>query len=187
MNDNGSARPQTLVTTAWVAAHLGNPDVRLIEVSDDTTAYDSGHIPGAVGWSWREDLPRRTLRNLPDQAAWEALLSRSGIGNDDRVVLYGDNFNWFAALAYGVFKLYGHDDVFLMDGGRARWLAEGRALTTERARVIPTTYVAQPPDLAERECRDRVAGLFTRPQPFNRPVRDGRPARALPDRVMPTP
>jgi len=163
MHENGYAHPHRLVPTTWVAAHTGDPHVRLVEVDVDTTAYDTGHIPGAVGWDWRVDLQRHPVRDIPDQAEWQALLSRSGIGADDLVVLYGDNHNWFAAFAYWLFTLYGHADVCLMDGGRVKWVAEGRELTTETSTVIPTTYAAQQPNYALRAVRDEVAAALGRP------------------------
>ena len=130
---NGYAHPHALWSRpSWVAAHQGDPNVRLVEVDVDTAAYETGHIPGAVGWNWRVDLQRHPERDIPTEAEWEALLSRSGIGNDDLVVLYGDNNNWFAAFAYWLFKFYGHDDVCLMNGGREKWIDEGRELTTGR-------------------------------------------------------
>ncbi len=163
MNENGYAHPHSLVQTDWVASHRDDPNVRLVEVDVDTTAYSTGHIPGAVGWDWRADLQRHPVRDIPDRTAWEALLSRSGIGNDDLVVLYGDNNNWFAAFAYWLFTLYGHTDVCLMDGGRLKWVAEGRELTTEPPVVVVTTYEAQPPQRALRAVRDEVAAALGRP------------------------
>jgi thiosulfate/3-mercaptopyruvate sulfurtransferase len=162
MHENGYARPHTLVQTDWVAAHSGDPNVRLVEVDVDTSAYETGHIPGAIGWDWRVDLQRHPVRDIPDRAEWEALLSRSGIGNDDLVVLYGDNHNWFAAFAYWLFKLYGHTDVCLMDGGRVKWVAEGRELTTDVPAVAPTTYDARQPKRALRAFRDDVAAALGR-------------------------
>src|SRR5687767_1540646 len=143
MNENGYAHPLSLVQTDWVAVHKGDPKVRLIEVDVDTTVYSTGHIPGAVGWDWRIDLQRHPVRDIPDQEEWRSLLSRSGISNDDLVVLYGDNNNWFAAFAFWLFKLYGHADVRLMDGGRVKWVAEGRELTTAVPAAVPAMYDAQ--------------------------------------------
>jgi thiosulfate/3-mercaptopyruvate sulfurtransferase len=162
MNENGYAHPHSLVGTEWVAAHHGDPHVRLVEVDVDTTAYSTGHIPGAVGWDWRVDLQRHPVRDIPDRAEWEALLSRSGIGNDDLVVLYGDNNNWFAAFAYWLFKLYGHADVCLMDGGRVKWVAEGRELTTDSTTMVPTTYQASEADSRRRAFRDQVTATLGR-------------------------
>jgi thiosulfate/3-mercaptopyruvate sulfurtransferase len=126
------ARPDALVSTEWVAEHLNDPAVRLVEVDVDTTAYDSGHIHGAMGWDWQIDLQRHPVRDIPSRAEWEALLSRSGIDDGSTVVLYGDNHNWFAAFAYWLFELYGHEHVRLMNGGRKKWLDESRDLTRER-------------------------------------------------------
>ncbi len=162
MNENGYAHPHSLVTTDWVAAHEGDRNVRLVEVDVDTTAYDTGHIPGAIGWDWRVDLQRHPVRDVPDRAGWEALLSRSGIGNDDLVVLYGDNNNWFAAFAYWLFKLYGHADVSLMNGGRKKWVEEGRPLTQTPTQVVPTTYHATEADSRLRAFRDQVAATLGR-------------------------
>lgn len=164
VSENGYARPQALVQTVWAAAHKDDPQVRLVEVDVDTAAYGTGHIPGAVGWDWKADLQRRPLRDIPDRAEWDALLSHSGIGNDDLVVLYGDNHNWFAAFAYWLFKLYGHADVALMDGGRAKWIAEGRELTLDVPAPAPAHYVAKDPDLNLRAFRDEVAAVLNRPQ-----------------------
>ena len=162
MKENGYAHPHALVTTDWVADHKGDANVRLVEVDVDTAAYDTGHVPGALGWDWRRDLQQRPMRDIPARSEWEALLSRSGIANDDLVVLYGDNNNWFAAFAYWLFKLYGHQDVVLMDGGRVKWLAEGRELTTNGAAVTPTSYAAQEQRLVLRAFRDEVAAVIGR-------------------------
>lgn len=134
------ANPKALVDVDWVKAHAGDPNVRLVEVDVDTTAYDSGHIPGSIGWDWQVDLQQRPARDIPNQTEWEALLARSGIGPDTTVVLYGDNHNWFAAFAYWLFKLYGHEKVVLLNGGRAKWLASGGDTTTDAASVDATTY-----------------------------------------------
>jgi thiosulfate/3-mercaptopyruvate sulfurtransferase len=162
VNENRYAHPHSLVQTDWVAAHKGDPHIRLIEVDVDTTAYDAGHIPGAIGWDWRVDLQRHPVRDIPDRAEWEALLSRSGIGTNDLVVLYGDNNNWFAAFAYWLFKLYGHIDVCLMDGGRVKWVAEGRELTTDAPMMVPTIYQASEADSRRRAFRDQVTGTLGR-------------------------
>jgi thiosulfate/3-mercaptopyruvate sulfurtransferase len=162
VSENGYAKPNALVDTAWVAAHRDDPAVRLVEVDVDTSAYAAGHIPGAIGWDWRADLQRHPMRDIPTQTEWEALLSRSGIGDNDLVVLYGDNNNWFAAFAYWLFKLYGHGDVCLMDGGRVKWLAEGRETTTAIPGVVPVRYRAQPANLVLRAFRDEVAAVVGR-------------------------
>ena len=146
----GYANTAALVTTDWVAEHLNDPKVRLIEVDVDTTAYDQGHIPGAVGLNWSTELSDQIRRDIPTKDAWEQLLSRCGVGQDTKIVFYGDNNNWFAAYAYWVATMYGHGDIALMNGGRKKWELEGRALTTDAASVTPTQYRAKDPDLAYR-------------------------------------
>ena len=162
MNENGYAHPHALVETPWVEAHRTDLNVRLVEVDVDTTAYDAGHIPGAIGWNWRTDLQRHPVRDIPDQAEWQSLLSRSGIGNYTLVVLYGDNNNWFAAFAYWLFKVYGHADVCLMNGGRAKWLAEDRELSTDAPVTDTADYTASPPNRAIRALRDHVSSAMER-------------------------
>jgi thiosulfate/3-mercaptopyruvate sulfurtransferase len=128
------------VTTDWVASHLSDPAIRLIEVDVDTTAYDSGHIAGAAGWNWQSQLNDPVQRDIPDKKAFAKLLSDAGVTPKTTVVLYGDNNNWFAAFAFWLLQLYGHTNAKLMNGGRAKWVAEGRPLGQERATVRPTTY-----------------------------------------------
>src|SRR5262249_795789 len=146
MTTDGYARPQALVETSWVAERLSDPTIRFVEVDVDTTAYGTGHIPGALGWDWRQDLQRRPVRDIPTREEWERLLSRSGIANDTTVVLYGDNSNWFAAFAYWLFRLYGHDTVRLMNGGRKKWVDEGRELGTQIPSYPSATYRAREMD-----------------------------------------
>jgi thiosulfate/3-mercaptopyruvate sulfurtransferase len=153
-------RQAVLVSTDWVAEHIDDRAVRLIEVDVDTAAYDSGHIRGAVGWDWRRDLQRRPVRDIPTREEWEQLLSRSGISNDTTVVLYGDNNNWFAAFAYWLFKLYGHENTRLMNGGRKKWVEEGRDFTTEQPSYSAGSYRAQEPNADLRALRDQVAQAF---------------------------
>jgi thiosulfate/3-mercaptopyruvate sulfurtransferase len=148
--------PEVLVTTEWVAQNLSAPNTRLVEVDVDTSAYDQGHIPGAVGWNWQTQLQDNVRRDLIDRAALEALLGKSGIGNDTTILLYGDNNNWFAAYAFWQLKYYGHKDVRLINGGRKKWLEEKRPLSTEAAKVAPTTYKASGPDESIRAYRDDV-------------------------------
>jgi thiosulfate/3-mercaptopyruvate sulfurtransferase len=157
------ANPKALVETDWVNDHRNDANLRLVEVDVDTTAYDSSHIPGAVGWNWQRDLQRQPVRDVPSKSEWEVLLSRSGIGNDTQVVLYGDNHNWFAAFAYWLFKVYGHDNVKLMNGGRAKWLAEGRETTTEVPSVTVTNYSAKAPNWKLRALRDEVSASLNKP------------------------
>ncbi|MGH2600367.1 MAG: sulfurtransferase [Dehalococcoidia bacterium] len=156
MTDNGYVKPQVLIETSEVAARLNERTLRLIEVDVDATAYDQGHLAGAVGWDWQAHLQRRPVRDIPSRSEWETLLGRSGIGNDAAVVLYGDNNNWFAAFAYWLFKLYGHDDVRLMNGGRKKWIGEGRLLTTAISACPATIYRAKEPDDSLRALRDDV-------------------------------
>jgi len=150
------SRTDVLVDTSWVEAHLNAPQVVLAEVDEDTTAYDAGHIPGAVRLDWRRDLQDPVRRDFVDREAFEQLLSERGIGNDDTVVLYGGNNNWFAAYAYWYFRLYGHRDLKLMDGGRKRWELDGRAQTTEVPHRSRTDHHVQDADLSLRAFRDEV-------------------------------
>ena len=150
------SRTDVLVDADWVEAHIDDPKVVLVEVDEDTTAYDKGHIAGAVRIDWRNELQDPVRRDFIGKEQFEALLSAKGIGTDDTVVLYGGNNNWFAAYAYWYFKLYGHRDVRLLDGGRKKWELESRQLTDEVRSRPPTSYVAQDPDVAIRAFRDEV-------------------------------
>jgi thiosulfate/3-mercaptopyruvate sulfurtransferase len=151
------AHPETLVSTGWVAEHRNDPKVRLVEVDVDFSLYEKGHIEGAVGWSWESDLCDQVRRDIIDKAAFEQLCSKAGISNDTTVVLYGDANNWFAAWAFWQFKMYGHDDVRLMNGGRKRWELDGRPYTTEAPKVSPTQYRARDADLSLRAFQPFVA------------------------------
>jgi thiosulfate/3-mercaptopyruvate sulfurtransferase len=132
MGSNGHiANPDSLVTTDWAVEHLNDPGVRFVEVDVDTTAYEKGHLPGAVGWNWRNDLQAKPARDIAQKEQLEQLLSKSGIGPETTVVLYGDNNNWFAAYAYWTLKYYGLDNVKLINGGRVKLEAEGRQFTTD--------------------------------------------------------
>ena len=148
--------PEVLVSTEWAAGHLNDPTVRLIEVDVDTTAYDQGHIPGAVGWNWQTQLQDNIRRDLIDKAALEGLLGKSGVGNDTTILLYGDNNNWFAAYALWQLKYYGHKDVRLINGGRKKWIEEKRPLTTDPVKVTATTYHAAGPDESIRARKEDV-------------------------------
>jgi thiosulfate/3-mercaptopyruvate sulfurtransferase len=148
--------PEVLVSTEWVTQNLSAPNTRLVEVDVDTTAYDQGHIPGAVGWNWQTQLQDNIRRDLIDRSALEALLGKSGIANDTTILLYGDNNNWFAAYAFWQLKYHGHKDVRLINGGRKKWLEEKRATTTEPTKVTPTTYTAGDTDESIRARRDEV-------------------------------
>ncbi|CAN5738703.1 sulfurtransferase [soil metagenome] len=157
------ANPKALVDTDWVASHGNDDGIRLVEVDVNTSAYESGHVPGAIGWNWQSQLQQRPARDIPNKSEWEALLSEAGISNDTRVILYGDNHNWFAAFAYWLFRLYGHEHVQLMNGGRAKWLAEDRETSTEAASYSATAYNAADADPALRASRDDVAAAVGDP------------------------
>jgi thiosulfate/3-mercaptopyruvate sulfurtransferase len=149
------SRESALVTADWAEQNIDAPGVVFVEVDEDTTAYDGGHIPGAVRINWKTDLQDPVRRDFVNKAQFEALLSSKGIANDDIVVLYGGNNNWFAAYAYWYFKLYGHGDVKLLDGGRKRWELDARPLSKDEVDRPATTYVAtHDQDLSIRAFRD---------------------------------
>ena len=150
------ANPDVLVDTAWVADHLNDPKVRLLEVDVDTTAYDQGHIPGAVGLHWKRDLETPVVRDIASKEQFEGLLSLAGIAPDSTVILYGDNNNWFATYAWWLLKYYGHQDARIMNGGRKKWMDEGRAMTKEVPAPQPTTYRTRTTDSSIRAVRDDV-------------------------------
>ena len=159
MSGNGYEKP-VLVTTDWLAEHGADAGVVVAEVDENPDLYEEGHIPGAVKLHWRDDLQDPIRRDLVDRADFERLLGERGIGNDTTVVLYGDKNNWFAAYAYWYLKIYGHADVRILDGGRQKWIDEGRELTTAAPAVRPATYTAQERDESIRVYRDDVlAGL----------------------------
>jgi thiosulfate/3-mercaptopyruvate sulfurtransferase len=148
--------PEVLVSTDWVAQNLNTPGYRLVEVDVDTTAYDKGHIPGAVAWNWQTQLQDPIRRDLIEKSELERLLGQSGIDRETVILLYGDNNNWFAAYAFWQLKYYGHRDVRLVNGGRKKWIADGLLLTTEPTVVQPLTYRAQYPDESIRARREDV-------------------------------
>jgi thiosulfate/3-mercaptopyruvate sulfurtransferase len=150
------SREQALVDTTWAEAHLTDPSVVLVEVDEDVSAYDKGHIPGAVRLDWKSELQDPVIRDFVSKEAFEALLSAKGISNDDTVVLYGGNNNWFAAYSYWYFKLYGHADVRLLNGGRKKWELDSRELTREVTPRQPTTYKAKDTRTDIRAFRDEV-------------------------------
>ena len=150
------AHPEALVSADWVAEHGGDPQVRLIEVDVDTAAYEQGHIAGAVGWNWQSQLQQTVRRDVVGKATMERLLGSAGVDNATTIILYGDNNNWFAAWAFWQIKYYGHGDVRLMNGGRAKWLADNRPLTTDVPQPAAKTYTAKEPDERIRAYRDQV-------------------------------
>ena len=150
------AHPESLVSTDWVAEHGNDGNLRLVEVDVDTSAYEQGHIAGAVGWNWQSQLQQPVRRDLASKEEIEQLLGGSGIGNDTTVILYGDNNNWFAAWAFWQLKYYGHADVRIMNGGRAKWEAEGRPLTTDVPSYLAVSYAASEGDESIRAYRDEV-------------------------------
>ncbi|MBI2724577.1 MAG: sulfurtransferase [Chloroflexi bacterium] len=145
-----------LVTTDWVAQNLDNPKVKLIEVDVDTAAYDEGHAPGAVGFNWTSQLQDQTRRDILTKEGLQQLLSNAGVSNDDTVVLYGDNNNWFAAYAFWLLEMYGHKDLKLMDGGRKKWIDEGRPVTKEPPAPSKASYKAKDANTDLRAKRDEV-------------------------------
>src|SRR5690348_11661503 len=150
------SRSDVLVDAEWLEAHRGDPGVVIVEVDEDTSAYDKGHIRGAVKIDWKSDLQDPVRRDFVDKAGFEALLSDRGIGNDDTVVLYGGNNNWFAAYAYWYFTLYGHGDARLLDGGRKKWELDSRELVDDAVQRPATTYTAKDQDRSIRAFRDEV-------------------------------
>jgi thiosulfate/3-mercaptopyruvate sulfurtransferase len=150
------SREDVLVTTQWAEENLDTPGVVFAEVDEDTTAYDGGHIRGAVKFDWRKDLQDGVRRDFVSKEGFEKLLSEKGISNDDRVILYGGNNNWFAAYAYWYFKLYGHENVQLLDGGRKKWELDGRELNSDEVKRDATSYKAKDQDLSLRAFRDEV-------------------------------
>ncbi|HET9144383.1 sulfurtransferase, partial [Actinophytocola sp.] len=150
------SREDVLVTAQWAEENLETAGVVFVEVDEDTAAYDTGHIPGAVKLDWKQELQDPVRRDFVDRAGFEKLLSAKGISNDDTVILYGGNNNWFAAYAYWYFKLYGHDAVKLLDGGRKKWELDGRPLNTDPAKRDETNYSAKEQDKAIRAFRDEV-------------------------------
>ena len=147
------AHPDVLVDTGWVASHANDANVRVVEVDVDSKAYEEGHVPGAIAWAWNTQLCDTLVRDILPKAQFEALMAQSGIDNGTTVVLYGDNNNWFAAWAFWQMKIYGHKDVRIMDGGRKKWLAEGRDLDTAATHASTagsTAYQASDPDLSIR-------------------------------------
>jgi len=152
---SGYAHPEVLVSTQWIADHLNDSNVRLLEVGVNTSEYESGHIAGAVaGWGLSD------FQHLADKAQVEAMLSNAGIANGDTVVIYGGLNNLIAVMAFWMLKIYGHADIRLLDGGRQKWLAEGRSLSTEKSSVQPTQYVAQEPNWNLRADKNHIVSVI---------------------------
>ncbi|GAA3720541.1 sulfurtransferase [Gordonia hankookensis] len=154
------ARSDVLVSADWAEQNLNTDGIVFVEVDEDTSAYDGGHIAGAVKIDWKTDLQDPVRRDFVDAEQFSKLLSERGISNDDTVVLYGGNNNWFAAYAYWYFKLYGHNDVKLLDGGRKKWELDGRPLSTDSVSRPATTYKAAEPDLTIRAFRDETVAAI---------------------------
>jgi thiosulfate/3-mercaptopyruvate sulfurtransferase len=150
------SRSEALVSADWAAQNLNTPGVVLVEVDEDTSAYDGGHIAGAVKLDWKTDLQDSVIRDFVSKEKFEALLSSKGISNDDTIILYGGNNNWFAAYAYWYFKLYGHESVKLLDGGRKKWELDGRELSKDEVSRPSTSYTANNQDLSIRAFRDET-------------------------------
>src|SRR3990172_9924137 len=144
------AHPEMLVSAQWVEAHRNDSNLRIVEVDVDTKAYDEGHVPGAIGWAWDKQLCDTVLRDIIPKDKFEKLMGDSGIDNKTTVILYGDNNNWFAAWALWQLNIYGHQDVKIMNGGRKKWLAEGRELSKDAPAFSPKTYKAGNPDFSIR-------------------------------------
>ena len=154
------SRADVLVSADWAEQNLHTPGVVLVEVDEDTSAYDGGHIAGAVKLDWKTDLQDQVRRDFVSKEQFEQLLSDKGIGTDDTVILYGGNNNWFAAYAYWYFKLYGHDSVKLLDGGRKKWELDGRELSKDEVQRPAAQYVAKDQDTAIRAFRDEVGAAI---------------------------
>jgi thiosulfate/3-mercaptopyruvate sulfurtransferase len=148
------SRQAVLVDAEWVESHLSDPNIVLVEVDEDVSAYDKGHISGAIKLDWKQDLQDPVRRDFVDKAGFEKLLSARGIANDDTVVLYGGNNNWFAAYAYWYFKIYGHENIKLLDGGRKKWELDSRELTDDAVTRPATNYKAKDVDTSIRAFRD---------------------------------
>ncbi len=163
MAENGYANPDVLVETSWVADHLNDPNIRLVEADEDILLYDQGHIPGAVKLDWLVDVQNPLSRDFVDKAGFEKLMASWGIANDTTVVFYGDRNNWYAAYSFWLFKYYGHEKALIMNGGRAKWLAENRPTTREVASHPATRYTAKEPDASIRAFRDDVEKTLGNP------------------------
>ena len=160
------AYPEMVVSTDWVAEHLHDPSVRIVESDEDLLVYDVGHIPGAIKVDWQSELQHQVIRDYVDQAAFGALIGGKGIGNHHTLVFYGDRNNWWACYALWVFKMYGHSDCRIMNGGRQKWIDEGRELSAEQPSHAAVAYTASGPDLSIRAFRDQVLSHSTAGKPM---------------------
>lgn len=158
--------PEMLISTEWVAEHLDDPAVRIVESDEDILLYDVGHMPGAIKVDWQSELQNQVIRDYVDKDAFGKLVGSKGIGKDHTLVFYGDRNNWWACYALWVFKMYGHQDCRIMNGGRQKWIDEGRTLTTDRPTHTAVTYTASGPDLSIRAFRDDVQSHFTAKKPL---------------------
>jgi thiosulfate/3-mercaptopyruvate sulfurtransferase len=161
MPDSKYAHPETLVETDWLAEHASDPNVRVFEVDVDTTSYEQGHAASAIGVNWKTDLQQQPVRDLLDKKQLEEFLSKNGVTKDTTIIVFGDNNNWFAAWFFWLLKYYGHKDAKLVNGGRAKWVAEGRPLVKERPSFQRSEYRAQGPDASVRALRDYVLEKVT--------------------------
>ncbi|MFW5709030.1 MAG: sulfurtransferase [Chloroflexota bacterium] len=167
IENRGYINPEVLVSTEWVAAHLDDPNVRIIESNEDPLLYTAGHIPGAVQVDWTNDLNDQVVRDYLDSTGFEALMSRIGVTDDMTIVFYGDKNNWWATYAFWVFQLFGHTNAKVMDGGRKKWETEGRALTREVPQYTATDYKANPRDDSQiRAFRDEVLAHVRKSAPL---------------------
>lgn len=163
MTTKTKTEKKVLVTTEWAAEHLDDEDIRFVEVDVNTEAYDSGHLPGAVGWNWKTQLQDQLRRTIAGKDDFQQLLRQSGINNDTTIVLYGDNNNWFAAWAYWLLKYYGHEDVRILDGGRKKWEAESRTLKREVPEYTAGNYTIDTVREGYRAYRDDIAANLGNP------------------------
>lgn len=150
------AHPEVLVTTDWLAEHLNDPNIRIVEADEDVLLYDIGHIPGAIKLDWHVDLQNPVNRDFVDKAGFEKLLSEKGIANDSQVVLYGDRNNWYATYTFWLFRYFGHTNAVVLNGGRSKWEAENRPYTKDVPSFPATNYVAKDADESIRAYRDDV-------------------------------
>ena len=163
MASDGYAHPEVLVDTEWVAQHLQDPKVRIVEADEDVLLYEQGHIPGAVKLDWLVDVQNQVERDFVDKQGFEELMGRWGIANDTTVVFYGDKNNWYACYSFWLFKYYGHQDARVMNGGRQKWIDEGRELTREVPQHQATRYTAKEPDASIRAFRPDVEASLGKP------------------------